>query len=189
MKLGKPKTVKKLLEVFKKFFVTSSKEVMVQRVALVILVVSVATLAVYVLQRDARKRPASVEEAFASAASSLAEKDYDSAIETLEDTRKATGSEDTKYQATLALATVLFEKEDYEGALELYKEAISIKDTKATVDAYLGAASAAELLEDKQLAADYYQKALEFYRQEVAQNPDLQANIDSLQNHIGELRK
>jgi tetratricopeptide (TPR) repeat protein len=113
--------------------------------------------------------------------------DDQAAIAELQTAYQDAASAEGKAKAAYYLAARYTSAEDHNRALSYYQEAEKFYKGD-NIDVVLGIANEADALEKKSLAAEYYKKAIDYYKPLVETQPSLQAVLDRFQARVMELK-
>ena len=154
-------------------------------VLLVVLVVIVA--GAYVAYRIINKPTASRQQTDAALVDATHAGSTDAAITKLQAAYDDAATPEGKAMAAYFLAAHYGVKADHRNALKYYRAAEDYYDGK-NIDVILGIAHEADALNNKSVARTYYQKAIDYYKARVADDPSLQDIITQFETRLKALQ-
>lgn len=96
-------------------------------------------------------------------------------------------TQEGKAEAAYFLAVRYSAIDDHRNALKYYREADNLSDGK-NIDIILGVANEADALENKKLAREYFQKALDYYKPLAEGDETLESLVSRFEAKVQELK-
>jgi len=149
--------------------------------ALIIVVVLIGGYGVYYMAFKPKDDLATTQTRIQAANKDAAAKQYDKAIKELKTANSKAATKDGKIIALYSLGTRYSDKGNHVQALRYYQQANREADGN-NINAILGIANEAKWTNNAELAKQYYQKAIDFYK--VQNTKDNQAIIAALQDEL-----